>query len=272
MSEDVIKRALKCGYYLGEGISDRHYSVSWDNVKKAHLVFYYHCVWNSYIVWNASVMLKTSRKSDTANFGFESEALKRLKSHLITSIESFDKKILYNNTYEYFEKMVVIPQDKLFEFCENYEEYIYPSEEDLKCRNYLFALPKSQKIIELTSNKDNYLEVIRERDRVSRARRDPDFRDRVLKKYNHTCIVCGCKEPTILEAAHIKGVAEGGDDSTDNGMCLCRNHHKLYDAALLDIDLKNGVFVCRSKEAMQMPWYKEAHNRNYQLVGIENGK
>lgn len=268
VNDKIINRNLRCDYYIGEGDAEKQYSVLWNNIKNAHLLFYHHIVWHCYFVWNASVMLKTNRKSNSATFVFESEALSLLKSKSIKDIGVFDKKIFYNGTYSFFEKMVVIPEGRLFEFCENYEEYIYPSEEDLKYRKYLFALPNSQKIIELTSNQDNYAEVIRERDRVSRARRDPDFRDRVLKKYNYTCIVCGCKEPAILEAAHIKGVAEGGDDSTDNGMCLCRNHHKLYDAALLDVDFINKKFSCKSGTEKEMAWYKEAMLNDCNLVGV----
>ena len=41
---------------------------------------------------------------------------------------------------------------------------------------------------------------------------------------------------------------------------------------LRDLESPNGMFfVCKSKEAMKMPWYKEARSRKYQLVGIENG-
>ena len=29
----------------------------------------------------------------------------------------------------------------------------------------------------------------------------------VLEKYNYTCLICGCREETILEAAHIIAVA-----------------------------------------------------------------
>lgn len=273
MIETVIRRTLKCKYCIGSGICYKQYSVSWKKLPNAHLIFYYVTSRKCFVVWNASVLQLMNKKTAKANFYFESELSKLLFSQnfSIDNIKVFDKQIHQEEYKGFYEKNVLVPESKLFEFCENYEEYIYPSEEDLRHRKYLFALPNSQKIIELTSNQDDYSEVIRERDRVSRARRDPDFRDRVLKKYNYNCIVCGCKEPAILEAAHIKGVAEGGDDSTDNGICLCRNHHKLYDAALLDIDFKNGVFVCKSKEAMKMPWYKEAHSRNYQLVGIENG-
>ena len=41
------------------------------------------------------------------------------------------------------------------------------------------------------------------------------------------CIVCGCSEEKILEAAHIVDVQYDNDDTTDKDLCLCRNHHKL---------------------------------------------
>ena len=268
MMETIIKRTIKCAYHLGEGESQKQYSVSWRRLKDVHLVFYYQNKWECYVVWNASIMSNIGRKSDTANFIIDNDIVTLMEYQTDDCIKTLDKNVLYKKRFEFFEKVALVPKNKIFDFCHNYEDYIYPTEEDVRQRKYLFALPDSQEIIELEPSNNNYNEVIRERDRISRARRDPDFRDRVLKKYNYTCLVCGCKEPAILEAAHIKGVAEGGDDSTDNGMCLCRNHHKLYDAALLDVDFINKKFSCKSETEKEMAWYKEAMLNDCELVGI----
>lgn len=57
------------------------------------------------------------------------------------------------------------------------------------------------------------------------------FRRAVLSGYHFQCCVCGLKFVRLLEAAHIKPHHQ---DETfrlrpDNGLSLCRNHHKAFD-------------------------------------------
>jgi putative restriction endonuclease len=65
-------------------------------------------------------------------------------------------------------------------------------------------------------------------------RRDPDFRNRVLRAYENRCAICGFDirmdhTPICLEAAHIKWHTAGGPDVEKNGLALCTLHHKLFD-------------------------------------------
>jgi putative restriction endonuclease len=65
-------------------------------------------------------------------------------------------------------------------------------------------------------------------------RRDPDFRNRVLRAYENRCAICGFDirmdhTPICLEAAHIKWHTAGGPDEEKNGLALCTLHHKLFD-------------------------------------------
>lgn len=65
-------------------------------------------------------------------------------------------------------------------------------------------------------------------------RRDPDFRNRVLRAYEYRCAICGFDirmdyTPICLEAAHIKWHTAGGPDVETNGLALCTLHHKLFD-------------------------------------------
>lgn len=65
-------------------------------------------------------------------------------------------------------------------------------------------------------------------------RRDPEFRERVLRAYEYRCAVCGFDvrighSPVALEAAHIKWHQAGGPDTETNGIALCTMHHKLFD-------------------------------------------
>jgi putative restriction endonuclease len=69
---------------------------------------------------------------------------------------------------------------------------------------------------------------------IKRRKRNPEFRDLILKAYQYKCAICGFdikmgKEPVALEAAHIKWHQAGGPDLECNGLALCTLHHKLFD-------------------------------------------
>jgi putative restriction endonuclease len=74
-----------------------------------------------------------------------------------------------------------------------------------------------------------------------RRRRDPDFRDRVLRAYEYRCCVCGFDlrighMPAGLEAAHIQWHNVGGPDIEPNGLSLCALHHKLFDLGVFTVE------------------------------------
>lgn len=67
-----------------------------------------------------------------------------------------------------------------------------------------------------------------------RTKRDPAFREKVLRAYERRCAVCGFDlrlgfADVALEAAHIKWHQAGGPDVESNGLALCSLHHKLLD-------------------------------------------
>jgi putative restriction endonuclease len=65
---------------------------------------------------------------------------------------------------------------------------------------------------------------------VRRLDRDAKFGPRVKKQYGFACAVCGV-QLGIIEGAHIIPVSvEHSTDDIWNGLALCRNHHKLFDA------------------------------------------
>ncbi|WP_045214211.1 phosphorothioated DNA-binding restriction endonuclease [Desulfonatronovibrio magnus] len=91
---------------------------------------------------------------------------------------------------------------------------------------------------------DNFPESIQEdilqavgidlEDLVTKARRNPLFRSKILRAYENRCAVCGFDVrldyyPIALEAAHIKWHQAGGPDEERNGIALCTMHHKLFD-------------------------------------------
>lgn len=72
-------------------------------------------------------------------------------------------------------------------------------------------------------------------------RRDPLFRERILKAYEYKCAVCGfgvrLKHKILaLEAAHIMWHQAGGPDVEINGMALCATHHKLFDSGAFTLN------------------------------------
>ena len=75
----------------------------------------------------------------------------------------------------------------------------------------------------------------------NRRRRDPSFRERVLRAYEYRCCVCGFDLrighiPAGLEAAHIQWHTAGGPDIEANGLSLCALHHKLFDLGVFTVD------------------------------------
>jgi hypothetical protein len=56
------------------------------------------------------------------------------------------------------------------------------------------------------------------------------FRESVFKAYASRCLLTGDSMGEILEAAHIIPVTHGGADSSDNGICLRVDIHRLFDS------------------------------------------
>ncbi len=68
-----------------------------------------------------------------------------------------------------------------------------------------------------------------------RRPRDPAFSREVLAAYEHQCAVCNFAvrmngKYLALDAAHIKWHQAQGPDQVANGVCLCSNHHRLFDS------------------------------------------
>jgi putative restriction endonuclease len=88
---------------------------------------------------------------------------------------------------------------------------------------------------------------------IGKQKRDPTFRQRVLRAYEYRCAVCGFdvrlgNELLALEAAHIRWHQYGGPDIECNGLALCVLHHKAFDRGAITVideilvvsDLVNG--------------------------------
>jgi len=76
---------------------------------------------------------------------------------------------------------------------------------------------------------------------VLRIVRDTKQAIEIKKLYNHQCQVCGVRLEgpggPYAEAAHVQPLGEPhrGPDSKDNILCLCPNHHVLFDLGAFTI-------------------------------------
>lgn len=81
-----------------------------------------------------------------------------------------------------------------------------------------------------------------------RSRRNPCFREEILRIYERRCAVCGYTGrlghvDIGIEAAHIKWHAAGGPDTSENGLALCSFHHVAFDQGAIAIDDEYRVQV-----------------------------
>ncbi|MFE1319686.1 YDG/SRA domain-containing protein [Kitasatospora phosalacinea] len=78
--------------------------------------------------------------------------------------------------------------------------------------------------------------------KVQRIVRSTSVADFVKRVHDFTCQVCGLRLPTptgaYAEAAHVRGLGKphNGPDVPANVLCLCPNHHTLFDFGMLSID------------------------------------
>lgn len=61
------------------------------------------------------------------------------------------------------------------------------------------------------------------------------FRDRVLLAYGTQCALCRLRHRPLLDAAHIKEDAQGGEPILPNGVAMCAIHHRAFDANVLGV-------------------------------------
>lgn len=68
----------------------------------------------------------------------------------------------------------------------------------------------------------------RRRARPNQAR----FAFKVFQRYGPACAACGLTVRSALEAAHLRSKSSSGVDDERNGLPLCSNHHRMFDAYL----------------------------------------
>jgi putative restriction endonuclease len=71
------------------------------------------------------------------------------------------------------------------------------------------------------------------------------FRVRVLDAYDRACAVTGEHSLPVLEAAHIKPYANGGEHAVSNGLALRSDLHRLLDRGYVTVDEATRFIVGR---------------------------
>lgn len=242
----IIKRTIPSNRYVLGNSFEFKYSTK-TPITNELLVFSFNSFYNVFVVWNASIHKKYFiGESHTLSVGRHIkqiiEKARRIDTDILPYTKIIDVKTGATETF------FVLGKNALYEFCSNYLEYL--SINDSSSFSYT----------------ENHSEIHREYETIERKKRNPNFRKKILEKYNSTCMICGCKEPNILEAAHIVSVAENGPDDESNGYCLCANHHRLFDSCRLFIDEESKSFSCKNTSETEAPWYKEAEKRDFKLI------
>jgi putative restriction endonuclease len=70
---------------------------------------------------------------------------------------------------------------------------------------------------------------------VTRRLHQAMFRERVVAAYGELCAICRLRRTRLLDAAHIRPDADGGQPDIANGISLCKLHHAAFDQHLIGI-------------------------------------
>jgi putative restriction endonuclease len=97
-------------------------------------------------------------------------------------------------------------------------------------------------------------------------RRDPHFRQKVLKAYGWRCAVCGFdvrmgQVSIALDAAHVRWHQAGGPAEESNGLALCVLHHKVFDLGAFTVTPAGVLLV--SDEADGNAGFEETLMRHH---------
>ncbi|MFD2512565.1 phosphorothioated DNA-binding restriction endonuclease [Pontibacter locisalis] len=99
-------------------------------------------------------------------------------------------------------------------------------------------------------------------------KRDPLFRESILKAYEYQCAVCGFSvrlrhQLLALEAAHIMWHQAGGPDVEVNGLALCATHHKLFDMGAFTVTEEMRMLVSDEVNGVgAQEWLKQHHGKS----------
>lgn len=113
-------------------------------------------------------------------------------------------------------------------------------------------------------------ECIRKQYSSKKLQRKAEFREQVLGAYGYQCAICRCNIVEILQAAHRHGfevaATDLNADKAENGICLCANHHLLYDHKLIDIDAQSGEVIVNNPIVQTMPSWNQFVDNGEKMI------
>lgn len=202
-----------------------------------------------FIVWN----YERHKEMHNAGASINSCSLGISLDSIDFSFEKFIdvyKQLGHRGPKQPFEKVLIVKESFFENFFLECDRYMAFNEEDIS-----FPTTNSDAVNRAHSWANS---LLRKRYSTSQAKRDAIFRDEVLTRYHCRCAICGCDVVTMLQAAHEHGytVAETSYDDPEHGICLCANHHLLYDKEELEIDLAKGIFIA-NKQIRKLKWFPD---------------
>ena len=100
--------------------------------------------------------------------------------------------------------------------------------------------------LEIQEHRDEY-ELSR------RRKREPGFREAVLRAYGDQCAMCGLNIrlaglSIAVEAAHIHWLKDAGPSNVTNGLALCVLHHRLFDRGAFTVRRDYRIAIATNVE------------------------
>ena len=236
---------LKCRFVGFKTIGgSQRTKISPSDLYENDLILGYDKTYQLYFAWNAHVLRLIDRCGATQSVECKIK-FQKIKSLIEEGFYCHPVYQVNNGQYissfaknELWDKMLIISELFIEEFCKNPFYYLIPHPDDEGYNSDVtFCMPELETPIFgqdavsklLTTNK------LREKYTCSRVARDSKFRKRVLDRCNYKCVVCGMSITCVLQAAHIVAVKDDGSDDPRNGVCMCANHHLMFDKGLFEI-------------------------------------
>jgi putative restriction endonuclease len=128
--------------------------------------------------------------------------------------------------------------------------------------NQFFGLPKGNEVV--NRNKTTTLRIVR----------DTELARAIKALYDYTCQICGVRISVrnipYAEAAHIKplGRPHNGTDTPGNILCLCPNHHVMFDKGAFSINENRSLVGADGKLFVHKNHDLDEGNLKYHLKHV----
>lgn len=248
----------QCSFYFGDPEKPIH------KVNKSQTQKYAVCLFPTrdvFIVWNYEL----HRKHEKKGASLSTVSLNRSWDDLLKTTFPYYKKLGHRKDAPY-EKVYVVKKEDYIIFFSDLDEYMRFNEYDMGENHQLIG----SEIAKQEEN-DYFNESQRKKYSSVKLQRKADFRQAVFEQYGCQCAVCRTEIQEILQAAHLHGyeVADTdlSADTAEHGICLCANHHLMYDRGVIDLNISEKRVVIKNDIVVGTAAYKELERYHFTLVG-----